>query len=708
MPDERDDKYEQRKRRERTRQAEQARSGSDLGTIPKPKSPKRRAKAEQSLLAFAETYFAERFTLEWAPHHLLEFEHIERVIRMGGRQVIGDPRGDGKTTRLEVAIMWAVIAVQLHQYAALLTAVGKHASKRVNSIKTALLTNDTLAADFPEVCWPIRKMGGIANRCAGMHIGGAPCWPAAESVWAKTRIVLPTVAGCGCSGAVIEAAGLLEATRGLNHATAAGEIIRPTLALIDDPQTNRSARSTLQSEEREEAISAGILYLPGPTRKISALASVTVIQPGDLADRLLDREQHPEWHGIRNKMLSTWPTRMDLWDEYADIYRDELAEGGHGVRATRYYRKHRAEMDAGAAVSWEARKEDASSALENAMQKFIEDRGSFFSEMQNEPEIDVQEGAVDVLPAAAIAAKVSGYQRWEIPPACERLTWFVDVHKQLLYWAVCAWEQGFTGYVIDYGTWPEQKAQYFDLRHARQTISGDRRVTAGTLEGKIAQALDHCFGEICGRKWQRKDGAVMDLELGLVDANWGECTQAVYDVCLQAKTKYGRRIMPSHGMPFGPAKMPISRWDRKKTGRKGLWGDEWHVPPPGRGRALRHVLFDHGRRLSFLHRRLATPAGDPGSLYLFHAPPNRHRLMSEHLTAEKGSKVSGTYGDLIVWTLIPGRDNHWLDCLSGCCTAESVLGGKLRVKLKPRDDGDVQGKAVAGTGKKRRSRVAYL
>lgn len=656
------------------------------------------------MLAFAETYFAERFSIAWAPHHLLEWEHIERVIRVGGKQVIGDPRGDGKTTRLEVAVLWAVMVVQLHQYAALLTAIGRHAPKRITSIKTALLTNDLLAADWPEVCLPIRKMGGVANRCAAMHVDGTPCWPAAESVWAKTRIVLPTVAGSGCSGSVIEAAGLLEATRGLNHATAAGEIVRPTLALIDDPQTNRSARSTIQTEEREEAINAGIMYLPGPNRKISALASVTVIQPGDLADRLLDREQHPEWHGIRNKMLERWPTRMDLWDIYADIYRDELAEGGSGIRAARYYKKNRKAMQEGAEVSWEHRREDAVDGLENAMRKFIQDRASFFSEMQNEPEPDVSDEDVDVLPSEAIARKVSGYQRWQIPPACERLTWFVDVHKQLLYYVVCAWEPGFTGYVIDYDTWPQQKAQYFDLRHARQTIWGDPRITAGTMEGKVAQALDHCFGEICGRKWERLDGAVMDLDLGLVDANWGECTQAVYDVCLQAKTKYGRRIMPSHGMPFGPAKMPISRWDRKKSGKKGMYGEEWHIPPPGRGRALRHVLFDHGRRLSFLHRRLATAAGDPGSLYLYHASANRHRLIAEHLTSEKGSKASGTYGDLVIWTLLPGRDNHWLDCLSGCCTAESILGGKVAVKLKPRDDAA----AKKTKGKKRRPRVAYL
>lgn len=667
--------YEARKDRERRRQAELARSGADLEKIPKCRGPKRRAKAEASLKAACETYFAGRFPLKWAPHHLDELTHIERVIRHGGKQVIGDPRGDGKTTRLEVAIIWAVMMAGLHHYAALLTAIGKHAPKRISSIKTALLTNDLLLADFPEVCYPIRKMAGVANRANAMHVDGKLCWPAAESVWSKNRIVLPTIEGSPCSGAVIEAAGLLEATRGLNHATADGRIIRPTIALIDDPQTNRSARSALQCEEREQALSAGILHLCGPGRTMSALASVTVIQQGDMADRMLDRDLHPEWHGIRNKMLVSWPERMDLWDQYADVYRDDLAAGRDAKRAARFYRKNKKRMNAGAAVTWPERTDGASTAIENAMRKFIEDRASFFSEMQNEPEADTADATVELLPATEIAAKVSGYGRGEIPPNAERLTWFVDVHKELLYYAVCAWAPAFTGWVVDYGTWPAQTAKYFDLRHARQTIGTDRRITAGTVEGRVVQALEMLYAEMSALKWKRADGAVVELELGLTDAGWA--TDEVFAVTSTARRKHGLKVMPSFGQAFGAGKRPISQWQQYK----GTRGEEWHIPPPGRGRAIRHVLFDAGRRKTFLQRRINTPIGDAGGLSLFHAPASRHRLISEHLTAERGTEVSGPYGELVTWTLLPGRDNHWLDCLSGCCTAESILGGRVASQL---------------------------
>lgn len=671
--------YEAKKARERKRQAEIARTGADVGKIPRCKNSRRRAAGEKSLRVFCEKYFKARFPLKWAPHHLHELEHIERVIRHGGKQAIGDPRGDGKTTRLEIGVLWAIL-YGYQTYVALLTAVGKHASKRITSLKVALQTNDILAEDFPDVCLPIRKMGGIANRAASMHVGGKPVWPSADSVWSKTRIVLPTVEGSKCSGAIAEAAGLLEATRGLNAARSDGSIVRPGLVLADDPQTDKSAKSELQCEEREQALAAGIMNLSGPDERMSALVALTVIRPGDMADRLLDRELHPEYHGIRNKMLVTFPTRMALWDEYADIYRDELAAGSETFpRSTRFYRGNRKAMDDGAKVTWEQRREDASSAIELAMRKFIEDRRSFYSEMQNEPESDTADDTVEILTSEQICKKVSGYRRHELPPQTERLTFFVDVHKELMYYCVCAWWSDFTGQVIDYGTWPDQAATYFDLRHIRKTISGDIRITASTVEGQVEQALDQLFSELSSRVWKASNGAEYGLAMGMCDANWGPTTDQVYSACRQAQRKYGLTVLPSHGMSFGPNKCPIDRWDKKKI--KGKSGDHWHIPPPKNSRGIRHVLFDAGRRKSFMHRRLATPAGDPGSLSLFHGPETRHRCFADHLTAEVGRNESGQYGELTMWKLLPGRDNHWLDCLSGCVTAESILGGQLRTLL---------------------------
>jgi hypothetical protein len=666
------DRYAEKKSRERDRQADQSVAGRDIGKPPKCQNPKRRKGAEKSLRKFCEVYLAARFPLAWSKDHLTVLAKMEEVVLDGGLYALAMPRGSGKTALCEAAALWAAL-IGTHQFVALLAATKTHAVARLGSIKRELLNNELVLADWPEVCFPIRAMGGIANRCRGQTVGGTPT----DMTWGRSQIVLPTVAGSQSSAVVLVCGGLLEAVRGLNYTRPDGAVTRPTLAVIDDPQTRRSARSKVQSQERETILAGDVLYLPGPGKKISAVMPCTVIEPADMADRILDRKRNPEWQGIRTKLLYQFPTNMKLWDAYADMRRDEWLNGttSHKI-SNAFYRKHRKLMDAGGKVAWEERKSPGElSALQHAMNLYYRDPNSFAAEMQNEPEKEERDDQVETLSAEQLAVHVSAFKRGEIPLRVERLTYFLDVHKELIYWVVCGFEPGFSGHVIDYGTWPKQGAAYFDMRHARQPISTDPRITATTLEGRVTQALDFALAELAGRDWHRADGVLLPLDFGMVDANWGEVTDEVYDVAASAHRRHGLIVMPSHGVPFGPAKCPIARWDRKKT--KGLFGDEWHIPPVSRGRPCRHVTFDAGRRKSFLHRRLATPPGDPGALTFFHAPASTHRLISEHCTAETGTKVSGPYGDLTIWTALPGRDNHWFDCLSGCCTAESIRGGKL-------------------------------
>ena len=78
----------------------------------------------------------------------------------------------------------------------------------------------------------------------------------------------------------------------------------------------------------------------------------TVVQPDDMADRILDPTKNPEWRGIRAPLVYAMPADSDKWDEYAQLRHEDLIAGGTGKKAKAFYRKHRKAMDRGAEVAW--------------------------------------------------------------------------------------------------------------------------------------------------------------------------------------------------------------------------------------------------------------------------------------------------------------------------------------------------------------------
>jgi len=159
----------------------------------------------------------------------------------------------------------------------------------------------------------------------------------------------------------------------------------------------------------------------------------------------------------------------------------------------------------------------------------------------------------------------------------------------------------------------------------------------------------------------------------LIDANWGQTTDVVFEFCRQSK--HASSLTPSHGRYVGASSVPMSEYKRKRGERVGL---NWRVPVIAGKRAVRHVVFDTNYWKSFAQARLATPMGDPGSLSLFGSKPERHRLLAEHLTSEHRVRTEGRGRTVDEWKLRAGApDNHWLDCLVGSAVAASMEGAQL-------------------------------
>ena len=106
---------------------------------------------------------------------------------------------------------------------------------------------------------------------------------------------------------------------------------------------------------------------------------------------------------------------------------------------------------------------------------------------------------------------------------------------------------------------------YFTLRDARLTLGAASR-KAG-IEGAIYAGLEALTGDHLAREWRRDDGAALRIERCLVDANWGESTDVVYQFCRQSA--HAAVLLPSHGKYVGASSVPFSEYKRKAGDRVG-------------------------------------------------------------------------------------------------------------------------------------------
>lgn len=318
--------YERHRQRMRERSRAASLAGRDISPIPAVVDPESREKARTSLAFFCKHYHPKRYSRPWSKDHLVILEKMQTAIVEGGRFAIAMPRGSGKTTLCEDACEWALL-FGYHRFVLFVGATASAACDSFNSIKADLDSNELIIADFPEICYPIEELQGAANRAGGQHVAGAHT----NIVWNNDLVVLPTTPNNPASGAVLRYAGIEGRIRGMklkNKAT--GENLRPTLCVVDDPQTDESARSDDQIKKRLDNIFKAILNLPGPGESITVFCPCTVIERNDLADRLLDRKLNPAWRGERKKALYCWPDDMELWNRYWEIRTREFQEDGNG------------------------------------------------------------------------------------------------------------------------------------------------------------------------------------------------------------------------------------------------------------------------------------------------------------------------------------------------------------------------------------------
>lgn len=636
---------------------------------PPPITPEDQATKDEcnrSLLTFLLTVYPEAFPLKMSDSHLRLIDEIQDRIENGGLKAIVMPRGSGKTSILLRAAQWAIFTGK-RKFVCIVAADEDTAISNLETVKREINHNPQIERYYGHETWCIRQLGNEPRRAATQHYQGTQT----GVVYGRKEINFGSIPGSPTNNAMISTAGITGKIRGQHFVSPSGEIIRPDFVLIDDPQTKQSAGSPSQCRKRHETMMGDVLGLAGPGVRISGFCTCTVIYQNDLADRLLDHTQSPDWNGDRIPMIVKWPEWMEGWDQYNAIRVKEVSQGTSRKESTAFVKENFDKLHQGARVYWDERKDKSDlSALHHAMDLYYRDTGVFSSEYQNCPLDHGGEAPYDIN-IDTLMRRTVGIPRGTAPREVDKITAFIDTQRELLYYTIVAWTQTGRGYILDYGACPDQKRHHWTKVSAPYTL---QQVYGDDFETYLYGGLRWLTTAILENEYRIEDGSTAMVDRLAIDARWGESTEIIRQFVRESRHR--SRIHPSMGMYVGANSkkwQQIKSDKEKRRDRRGVHAKL--ITPKGGGR--RELLYDTNYWKSFAADRLLCNIGSPKALVLFDAQPHIHRMFAEHCAHEEPVRVIGkTNNEVVEWKqkTSGSPENDFWDCLVGNCALASTIG----------------------------------
>ena len=618
-------------------------SSAEVGSIPAPKNKPRRTRCRKNLEKFLKTYMPHLFSRPFSPDQKEAIGKIQRAMMDSGQFAEAMPRGTGKTTIVEGAIIWGT-AYAHRKFPVVIGSDQRAAESILRDIKVEFETNDLLADDFPEICLPVRHIDGRGQRCATQTVDGERT----RIEWKAGKMVFPTIKGSKSSGINIEARGLTSGVRGMKNGS-----LRPDFVLLDDPQTRESAESASQTQKRTDIILGDVMGLAGHDKRISAVMPCTVIRQGDLADTFLDIQLNPEWQGHRTPLVYQWSESESHWEDYHKIWQEEQSAGRGIVKATEFYVQHRDVMDNGARVTCPHLydKSTEASAIQHAYNLlYTVGEHAFSAEYQNDPK--AASSVIYEITPEIVRNQLNGLAKFEIPESAGIVTGFADINYIGLNWALCGFSNDFTGYVATYGKYPAGKKVLYDPK------SGEER------DLKIYEGLTKFFDRLAAVELKRTNSKEsVQIDRFMVDCGAGWMSTVFQWIRINAR-KYPFPIIASRGWGFSQYKQV------KVIGRAG---DNWHKTEfTAKGRVISHNA-DYWRMKT--QKAILLPAGSPASLSIYGENPLEHVGISEEVCGEILTDYAETdKGPMYKWYQRPGTANDKLDALVGCVVGAASCG----------------------------------
>lgn len=692
--------YSDKRDKQNAKNRQESAQSRSIGRIPPVRNPERRAACAHDLARFLSEYFPHTFKWDFSPDHLDLIRQIEQTVFEGGQYVYAVYRGFGKTSIARGAIVWALVYGHA-PVVPLVCSTDDNAKRGLQFVRLALWRNDELGADFPEACHPIRCLEGSNRRADGQVYEREDGSTEHTHVsFGKSEIQLATIEGYAGSGSVVTTLSLEGEVRGLNFTTPDGRALRPRFVIIDDPQTNQSAKSPQQVEKRLDIIMRDILMSSGHEEELACIMPATIIEENDLVAQLIDHSLHPEWIARKVRMLHSMPEDMEKWEEYGRIRRNyresDRADRARAIRESgEYYLANRKEMLKGAQAAWgECYRRDARyceyDAVQHAMNYYV-DQGErvFMSECQNEP-VNMQAAEERLTPEQLMGKVEPRLKRGVVPAWADELPGAVDIHDDMLFYEIVALRrEDFRGHVVEYGTWPKQNRDMFTQGRGKGRVTLQMKYKGMGKEGAIRAGLQELTQHLAERVFSCEDGTQRQITRLGYDSNY--MTQLVYEFCAGDP----RLRVPLAGTYDNyTSQKGFFETSESKASRtiKRMNGTGYKSRPVERYTGLRLITYEANYAKTFLRERLLSPLAEPGSFSLHAGDRADHALLIEHWLCEQPSYVTGAKGrEGWIWKPTrKGADNHWFDTTVYACVLGSLLEcrkggerprtGRVRVK----------------------------
>ena len=293
---------------------------------------------------FRNTYFPHYYTLKGKSGLQEDLEQtyykiVDKNKQFGLKFAKAAPRGNGKSTDASLVFpIWCIVN-NLKHFLTIFSDAIELTETLIEAIKAELEENPQLKADFPQMMGATKK------------------WKIGDIV-TKNNI---KIKGYGSGKRV----------RGVKHG-----VYRPDLTIIDDLENDTNVKSRKQRDKLEDWLDEAVDNLGSVDGSMDILYIGTILHRDSVLNRKLKLKF---WHPVIFRSLITYPTHMELWEEYSELYKYESIEVAHN-----FYSENKASMDKGAVRLWDA------ISLEYLMQKRATNNKAFQKEQQNNPNSENQ------------------------------------------------------------------------------------------------------------------------------------------------------------------------------------------------------------------------------------------------------------------------------------------------------------------------------